>query len=159
MIQRLAVVLLLPLTGCATQDPTAAGPEAQASAQASIQTGALVRQVVRPLPPAPPGAGPRTFAAEGMQGWVRESGAWGIRAEVAHAGLRCATYELGGQIGRGDSSCTAVSWLGGIDFATRLTHCNGAVRIHAGEGNLRVDTKTVATANCVRVVTRCSGGC
>jgi hypothetical protein len=155
MIQRLALVLLLPLAGCATQDPTAAGPEPQASAQA----GTLVRQVVRPLPPAPPGAGPRTFAAQGMQGWVRESGAWGIRAEVAHAGLRCATYEVGIQIGRGDSSCTDVSWLGGIDFATRLSHCNGAVRIHAGEGNLGPDTKTVATANCVRVVTRCSGGC
>ena len=151
MIQRLALVLLLPLAGCATQDPTAAGPEPQA--------GTLVRQVVRPLPPAPPGAGPRTFAAEGVQGWVRESGAWGIRAEVAHAGLRCATYELGGQIGRGDTSCTDVSWLGGIDFATRLTHCNGAVRIHAGEGNVGLDTTAVAAANCVRVVTRCSGGC
>ena len=30
MIQRLALVLLLPLAGCATQDPTAAGPEPQA---------------------------------------------------------------------------------------------------------------------------------
>ena len=55
-----------------------------------------------------------------------------------------------------DSSCTDVSWLGGIDFATRLTHCNGAVRIHAGEGNVGVDTKAVAAANCVRV--NCASG-
>ena len=79
--------------------------------------------------------------------------------ELGHIDRREGTCELGIQIGRGDSSCTDVSWLGGIDFATRLTHCNGAVRIHAGEGNVGLDTKAVAAANCVRVVTRCSGGC
>jgi hypothetical protein len=150
MIQRLALVLLLPLAGCATQEPTASAPDA----------GAQIRpMLVQPLPPAPAPGVERGFSAQDTRGWIWESGAWGIRAEVSHPGLRCATYEVGIQVGRGDPACTAVSWLGEVDYATRLTHCNGAQRIHAGEGKLALDTKAIATANCVRVLTRCSGGC
>ena len=45
------------------------------------------------------------------------------------------------------------------EYGTRERHCNSASRIHSGGGSLPVTRKQVATANCVRVLVRCSGTC
>ena len=97
-----------------------------------------------------------TFQDFNVSGWVDEQGLWSIRSEVHHARLRCATYEVGIQLGKGLLSCSNVTWLTSVEFASRVRHCNGATRIHTGGGRF-MDTAVVEAANCVRVAVRCEG--
>ena len=101
----------------------------------------------------------KTFQRQGMQGWLDETGAWHFSAEVHHGRLRCATYETGIQLGRGNPACSAVDWLTGIEYATRLRHCNSATRIHAGGGKFSDTANRFEEVTCVRVVVRCEGTC
>jgi len=97
-----------------------------------------------------------TFQDFNVSGWVDDQGLWSIRSEVSHSRLRCATYEVGVQLGKGLLSCSNVRWLTDIEYVSRVRHCNGATRIHTGGGRF-LDAAVVEAADCARVVVRCEG--
>jgi hypothetical protein len=101
----------------------------------------------------------KTFQIQGIQGWVDDTGAWQISSEVQHSRLRCATYETGIQLGRGNPRCSEVEWLTGIEYATRMLHCNSAARVHTGGGDFSSVSHRLEEVTCVRVVVRCEGTC
>ena len=101
----------------------------------------------------------KNFQGQGMQGWLDETGAWQIRGEVHHNRLRCGTYETGIQLGRGNPACAAVEWFTGIEYTTRLRHCNSATRLHEGGGEFPEAAEHLEAVSCVRVVVRCEGSC
>ncbi len=123
----------------------------------------IVRQIEMPLQAsAQTGNGQRprkTFQRVGMQGWLDATGAWRIEGEVHHSRLRCATYETGIQLGRGNPSCSGVAWLTGVAYATRVRHCNSASRLHAGGGEFPEAANRLEETTCVRVLVRCQGTC
>jgi hypothetical protein len=101
----------------------------------------------------------KTFHRQGVQGWLDETGAWRIEGEVHHGRLRCATYETGIQLGRGNPACADVEWLTGVEYATRVRHCNSASRVHAGGGEFSDMANRFNEVSCVRVLVRCEGAC
>ena len=101
----------------------------------------------------------KTFQIAGFQGWVDASGAWRIEAEVRHSRLRCGTYETGIQLGRGKPGCSRAQWSTGVEYATRLRHCNNATRLHTGNGRFPDLEDRLDQIDCVRVVVRCTGTC
>lgn len=134
-----------------------------ASDDKQAEQSRIVRQFQSPLDPAPArvdGQPPRrAYQGNGVQGWVDETGAWQIRAEVHHRRLRCGIYETGIQLGRGNPVCSNVEWLTGIEYATRLRHCNSASRVHGGAGRFPDLVDRLEQVTCVRVVVRCEGTC
>lgn len=163
MLRHLSFATLFLFTSCATEDPARGQPPAV--------TPVVVGQVTLPIQAAAVAGsahrgaeggaqrGPRTFGGRAVQGTLTDSGAWTLRVEVTHRGLRCAAYETGLRIGTGDPDCAQVRWLTDIQNATRLTQCNGATRVHAGSGTIDLDPDAIASARCVQVVTRCIGPC
>jgi hypothetical protein len=153
---RLLPVLLL--ASCAAQEPNDRVGEAP-----SPDGSRIVATLDLPLTPiTSAGAGQpatRAFQGRDVQGEVSASGTWSIRAAVTHTRLRCATYETGIQLGQGNADCSNVRWLTEVQLGTRQTHCNSATRIHAGGGELPLAKDMFGLANCVRVVTRCTGPC
>ena len=125
--------------------------------------GRIVRQVELPMDsPARTAEGQprkRNFNRRGAEGWLDETGAWHIRQEVRHGRLRRGVYETGIQLGTGDSSCSKVEWLTGVQYTTRLRHCNSAIRIHAAGGTFPDLANRFEDVNCARVVVRCDGVC
>lgn len=125
--------------------------------------GRIVRQVELPVEPSVQAMrgqpAKKTFQRQGVQGWLDDAGTWHIRSEVHHGRLRCATYETGIQLGRGNPACSAVEWLTGIEYTTRLRHCNSATRLHAGSGQFPAMANRLQEVSCVRVVIRCEGTC
>ena len=101
----------------------------------------------------------KTFHRQGVQGWLDETGAWRIEGEVHHGRLRCANYEMGIQLGRGNPACADVEWLTGVEYATRVRHCNSASRVHAGGGEFSDMANRFNEVSCVRVLVRCEGAC
>jgi hypothetical protein len=101
----------------------------------------------------------KTFRQGETRGWISENGAWAISSAVTHTRLRCATYEVGIQLGQGAPDCNAVRWLTNVQYGTRQEHCNSATRVHRGGGTLPDGSRLFETSTCVRVVTRCSGVC
>jgi hypothetical protein len=153
-MQRFLAIVPLALAvgfvaGCATDN------------SATSNASTIVSMADTPLQQATPGShgADWVFEAGAIRGAVEESGAWNIRAEVAHKRLRCATYETGIRLGVGDASCDKVDWLTEVQYGTRQTQCNGATVIHAGRGSFDLPRSTIAPVNCVRVVVRCSGAC
>lgn len=153
---------LLPallLVSCTTQQSQEIASDTQSPDDSSRIVGTL------DLPLSPTGhsgtgqPAPRAFRGRDIQGQVYESGAWTIRTAVTHTRLRCATYETGIQLGKGNPDCSVVQWLSDAQFGTREMHCNSATRIHTGGGELDAPIDTLEAANCVRVVTRCFGPC
>ena len=100
-----------------------------------------------------------TFQIQGMQGWLDETGTWHIRGEVRHGRLRCANYETGIQLGRGNPGCSTVEWLTDVEYATRMRHCNSAKRLHVGDGRFSGTANRLEGVSCVRVAVRCEGTC
>ena len=149
------LVAVVLAAGCATQGSNPSTADGQAPRVLAVAD--------LPLAPAAAGgsdgAGAKTFGSGPIQGRVDASGAWSLRGEITHRRLRCATYELGLIAGRGNSACTQVDWVTEADFATRLTHCNAATRVHSGGGTLGLRGPALESINCVRVVTRCTGAC
>lgn len=137
------------VTGCATDD------------SASSKTPTTVSMLDSPLLRATPGsdATDRVFQVGAIRGSVQESGAWNIRAEVPHRPLRCATYETGIRLGKGDAACNKVEWLTDVQYGTKQVQCNGATMIHSGGGRFNLPPAAIAPANCARVVVRCTGAC
>jgi hypothetical protein len=101
----------------------------------------------------------RTFRQGETQGWISEDGDWQISSAVTHTRLRCATYEVGIQLGQGAADCNQVRWLTDVQFGTRQQQCNSATRVHRGGSTLPDGSRLFETSTCVRVVTRCSGVC
>ena len=93
------------------------------------------------------------------RGEIRTTGAWSISNTVVHTRLRCATYETGIQLGKGDPACSQVQWLTNVQYGTRQTHCNSATLVHTGGGEFSGMAGVIEAATCVRVVTRCMGTC
>ena len=152
---------LLPvclLVACAANDPQ---PYARDGTQPARER--IVRQIVAPLTPstaAIPGQPSRSsFQRQGMRGWLDNAGAWHIRGEIQHARLRCATYETGIQLGRGDRACSSPEWLTDVEYTTSLRHCNQATRLHEGGGTFSATQNRLDEVNCVRVLVRCAGAC
>ena len=148
MYRSLSIAALVLISGCAT-DQSANGGAAQAAPR-------IVKQIDLPLTT---GGETKTFQSVATQGWVKGSGDWNLRTEVTHTRLRCATYESGIQIGRGNASCSKVEWLTDAEYRTSQTQCNGATRIHSGNGRIDLPRPATESANCVRVVVRCTGAC
>ena len=148
MYRSLSLAALIMIAGCTT-DQTTSGDAAQTASR-------IVRQIDLPLIA---GGDAKTFQSPAARGWIKGSGDWNLRTEVTHTRLRCATYESGIQIGRGNASCSKVEWLTGPEYRTRQTQCNGATRIHSGDGRIDLPRLATESANCVRVLVRCTGAC
>jgi len=101
----------------------------------------------------------RRFEQRNTEGWIGDAGSWSVEALVTHSRLRCGTYEIGLQLGRGNPDCTAVNWLTEVQYGTSERQCNSASMVHAGGGTLPVSREQVAVSSCVRVSTRCTGAC
>ena len=153
---RLLTALLL--VSCAAQEPNRSDPEARGPDGArTVGTLDLPLIAVSSQGTRQPGA--KEFQARDTRGRINESGVWSISTPVTHTRLRCATYETGIQLGRGNADCSDVRLLPPVQFGTRQTQCNGATVIHTGGGELAEPLDTIEAFNCVRVVTRCSGAC
>jgi len=148
---------ILLLVSCAANNQQSASDEGQSN------QGRIVRQAELPVALASQTTGDqpsrKTFQRQGTQGWLDETGTWHISREVHHGRLRCGTYETGIQLGRGNPACANVEWLTGVEYATRLMHCNSATRIHAGGSQIADGANRFAETSCVRVVVRCEGTC
>lgn len=101
----------------------------------------------------------RMFEKQGIQGWLDDTGAWHIKAEVHHGRIRCGTYETGVQLGRGTSACSDVEWLTGVESVSRQRHCNSATRLHRGGGRFSDVANRLEEVTCMRLVVRCEGTC
>jgi hypothetical protein len=152
---------LLPvclLVSCAVNDQQQPAGSGKQSGQASI-----VRQVELPVESSAEinngQSAKKTFHRQGVQGWLDETGAWRIEGEVHHGRLRCASYEMGIQLGRGNPACADVEWLTGVEYATRVRQCNSASRLHAGGGEFSNMATRFDEVSCVRVLVRCEGAC
>jgi hypothetical protein len=152
---------LLPvclLVACAANAPH---PSASGGNQPARER--IVRQFVAPLTSstaAIPGQPSRSsFQRQGMRGWLDNTGAWHIQGEIQHGRLRCATYETGIQLGRGDRACSSPEWLTDVVYTTLLRHCNQATRLHEGGGTFSAMENRLDEVNCVRVLVRCEGAC
>lgn len=152
---------LLPLcllAGCVVTDPKQSADSAGATDGPRI-----LRTAELPLSAATPtlggGSMTRTFRGSWASGEVDTTGAWQFRSEVQHGRLRCATYEVGMQLGRGNPQCADARWVTGVEYGTRVRQCNSATRIHNGSGRFSSTGNRFAEANCVRVVLRCQGTC
>lgn len=106
-----------------------------------------------------PGEPGKEFRMNETEGWIAANGAWQIRTAVAHARLRCATFEVGIQLAAGAPGCEQPAWLTETVYGTRQRHCNAATLIHSGGGEQSISREVFENASCVRVVTRCSGNC
>ena len=148
---RFSLMFVILLTACATND------------EKQPDQGRIVRLVELPLTSAPrsvPGQPPRrVFEKQGIQGWLDETGAWNIEAEVHHGRIRCGTYETGIQLGRGNPACSDVQWLTGVEFVARQRQCNSATRLHRGSGRFSEAASRLESVSCVRLVVRCEGTC
>jgi hypothetical protein len=101
----------------------------------------------------------RPFRQRDVEGWISDSGRWDIETVVNHTHLRCGTYEVGIQLGRGNPGCAFAVWTSEPQFGTRELQCNSASMIHRGGGTLPVSPEQAAEATCLRVLVRCSGVC
>jgi hypothetical protein len=154
-MQRLLLIIgLLAIGGCATDE--AALSEGSQDAPRIIQETRLPLRTER----AGAQAAERrwTFTGPSIQGSVDGSGAWSLRAEIDHPRLRCATYEAGVRVGRGDASCDNVEWLTAPQFGPERLQCNQATTVHAGNGRFDLPQSALGGINCVGVVVRCRGG-
>lgn len=153
-----ALPLIILLASCTTADK-----ETTAAGEDSSPAFRIVNSINIPLTPTSSSNTEQTPTKEFRQGEVsgdlQQTGTWTITNPVIHNRLRCATYETGIQIGQGDQACSEVKWLTGINYGTSRTHCNSAPLIHIGGGEFAEIVNTFSKSNCVRVVTRCEGGC
>ena len=145
---------VLLLTSCVVPDQQPTASSADQSREWRI-----VRQAKMSLEPSTEAVGGQparmVYRSTDVRGWLDGSGSWYFKAEVGHNRLRCATY----QTGRGNPACSDVTWIGGVEYATRLRHCNSAARLHVGSGTFSDRSNGMAGVSCVRVVVRCDGIC
>ena len=104
-------------------------------------------------------ASQKSFQGNEVEGWFQQTGDWYIKGVVAHHRLRCATYQLGIQLGKGNPSCLNVEWLTAVNYGTMQEQCNSASVQHVGGGNLPELRKVLDQATCVQISIKCSGAC
>jgi len=100
----------------------------------------------------------KNFGDGNFSGWVSTDSNWYIKGRVPHSRLRCVTYELGVQLGKGAPACLNVKWVSGVHYGTRKSQCNSSDMLHIGGGEVPEFKTVLREATCVRIVTRCSGG-
>lgn len=154
---RLLPVFLLVSCAVTDQQPPADG-------ESQPNEGRIVRQIKLPLASSAQAVSgqlsTKTFQRQGVEGWLDETGAWHIEVDVHHGRLLCGNYETGIQLGRGKPACSDdAEWLTGVEFGTRLRHCNSASRLHVGGGKFSDAASRFGEVTCVRVVVRCEGAC
>jgi len=153
---------LLPvflLVSCAVSDQ-----QQPANGESEPTQGRIVRQMALPVESSAQAirgqASKKTFQRQGVQGWLDETGAWHMEADVHHSRLLCGMYETGIQLGKGKAACSdETEWLTGVQYATRLRHCNSASRLHVGGGRFPDAANRLGEVTCVRVLVRCEGSC
>ncbi len=152
---------LLPvlfLVACASIEPK---PSASGDEQST--QGRIVRQIALPVESSTQTVdnqlAKKAFQRTGLSGWLDDTGAWHIRAEVQHGRLLCGTYQVGIQLGSGNPACANVVWLSEVAYATRHLHCNSATLPHSGGGEFSNSANRIEEVTCVRVVIRCEGAC
>ncbi len=101
----------------------------------------------------------KSFEASDLKGWLSADSDWFIEGTVTHQRLRCASYELGIQLGKVSPACLNVEWLTDVQYGTRKKHCNSATLVHVGGGEMPELRNILKDATCVKVVTRCTGTC
>lgn len=101
----------------------------------------------------------KSFQDRDVEGWLNADGNWYIKGIVTHQRLRCATYQLGVQLGKGNPACLNVEWITDVQYGTMKKHCNSAPREHVGGGEMVELRNILKDATCVKVVTRCTGVC
>lgn len=101
----------------------------------------------------------KSFQDREVEGWLSEDTNWYIKGTVEHQRLRCATYRLGVQLGKGKPACLNVQWLTNVYYGTLRKQCNSAPVVHVGGGEMPELANLLTQATCVRVVTSCSGHC
>ncbi len=106
-----------------------------------------------------PPADTKVFQWGDSSGRIQNTGSWHITSTVHHTRLLCATYEVGIQLGQGNSACSQVGWLTDVKYGTRRTQCNSATLIHTGGGEIDQMGRIFDNATCARVVVRCEGVC
>lgn len=94
-----------------------------------------------------------------IKAWVRDGGQWYIQGHVQHSRLRCANYRLGIQFGKGDFSCSQVSWLTQAVYVTNRKQCNSASVQHSGGDTDSKIPKVFAEINCAKALIQCDGAC
>jgi hypothetical protein len=154
MHRLLFIIGLLAIGGCATDEA--------ARSDGAEESSRIIQETRLPLNTARAGAKPAerrwTFETRSIQGSLDGSGAWSLRAEIDHPRLRCATYEAGIRVGRGDASCNNVEWLTAPQFGPERLQCNQAAAVHAGSGRFDLPQGASGGISCVGVVVRCRGG-
>ena len=100
-----------------------------------------------------------SFQYQDVEGWFSSDSNWYIKGMVTHNRLRCATYQLGIQLGKGKPACLNVEWISDVNYGTSKKHCNSAPLTHVGGGEMPELRNILRDATCVRVVTRCTGTC
>lgn len=146
-----AAIVIALLVGCTTQqtpDQNANGAEPR-----------VMRQVVLPLLSANGQGGARVFSDSSVRGTLASSGDWRVRGEITHPRLRCGTYRMGLQFGRGDGACNAPTWRTQTTLLPARVQCNNATLVHSGEGSVDLAPEALRALDCVRVVVQCTGTC
>ena len=132
---------------------------ATAADEASASSSRIVNTMDLTLNSSSKNGTDRMFEGTETQGSVDETGVWNLSTAVTHNRLRCATYETGIQLGKGNPACTKVEWLTEADFGSSRRHCNSAVMIHKGSGKFTGSNDIYQASTCVRVITKCTGAC
>jgi len=101
----------------------------------------------------------KSFADNDTEGWLQQNGDWYIKGMVTHTRLRCATYQLGIQLGKGSPACLNVEWLTDIHYGTMERQCNSSPVQHIGGGSMPELQHLLQQATCVRVAVKCTGTC
>jgi len=101
----------------------------------------------------------KSFEARDLKGWLSADSNWYIEGTVTHQRLRCASYELGIQLGKGSPGCLNIEWLTDVQYGTRKKHCNSATLVHVGGGEMPELRNILKDATCVKIITRCTGTC
>jgi hypothetical protein len=100
------------------------------------------------------------FRFDGAKAWLRDTGDFGVDAEIKHQWLLCGTYEVGIRFGIGSpGSCTNVSWVTEPQYISRRKQCNNAWMAHAGNGNSIDAANDFPRITCAQLLIKCTGKC
>ena len=90
---------------------------------------------------------------------IKEDGFAAVEGPIKHNRLRCATYQIGLQLGQGEYACTNVKWLTEPVYITLKKHCNSALLPHQGNKNIPGFQKVFPDVTCAKRLIRCTGVC
>ena len=94
-----------------------------------------------------------------VKGWVRDNGELYMEGWIKHNHLRCATYRIGVQFGKGSPECVNVEWLTEPKFVSNKQQCNQAVLNHRGYDSVPAVKELFNEITCAQAVISCEGVC